>query len=250
MNVLSAYLRLRVNPLTRDYKGENMSFRDFNGRSEKCRPYTDGKSFRDRNSKPVRKTKIPEQIILPEKTVSKNIPPQPANQYQNHNNIPLSQSASRYNTPASQPVSRYINPTVQQPVSRYQSSIYIQQPAQSVRSVPVQPQQSQFLYYTQNSATQQTPPSSPQPAQPDQKPFIPVPPPQPQEKPDPSKFVEEYVPTPPPKMVKAKVPTIRKKVDKSNVDFGGFGGTFDDDPDQSTPIADIPVMNSIDDYKL
>lgn len=237
-----------------------MSFRDFNGRSEKCRPYTDGKSFRDCNSKPVRKTKIPEQIILPEKTVSKNIPPQPANQYQNQNNIPLSQPASRYintpasqpasryiNAPASQPVSRYINTPASQPVNRYQNSVYIQQPAQPVRSVPVQPQQSQFLYYTQNSATQQTPPPSPQP---EQKPFIPVPPPQPQEKPDPSKFIEEYVPTPPPKMVKAKIPAIRKKVDKSNIDFGGFGGTFDDDPDQSTPIADIPVMNSIDDYKL
>lgn len=212
-----------------------MNFRDFNGRSAcKHRPYISGNSFRDRCGKSVRKTDIQEQTILPEKTVSKNISVQPTSQYINHS--------------VSRPVSNY-----QQPLSHCNNSVYIQQPPPPVRnmsipnSVPVQPQQSQFLYYTQNSTPQQSPSSS----QPVQKPFIPVPPPQPPEKTDPSKFVEEYVPTPPPRMVKAKVPTVRKiKTDHSNNDFGGFGGTFDGDPDQSTPIADIPVMNSIDDYKL
>lgn len=198
-----------------------MSFRDFNGRSTgKHRPYISGNSFRDRCGKPVRKTDIQEQTILPEKLVSKNI--------------------------SAQPTSQYINRSVSRPVSN-------QQPLPSARnmnipqSVPVQSQQSRFLYYTQNHTPQQSPSSS----QPVQKPFIPVPPPQPPKKNDPSKFVEEYVPTPPPKMVKAKVPTVRRiKTDHSNNEFGGFDGTFDGDPDQSTPIADIPVMNSIDDYKL
>lgn len=215
-----------------------MSFRDYKNRSsERNRPYISGNSFRDRYAKQIMKPDIPEKTVLPEKTVSRNIPPQPESRYINH--------------PVSQPVSRY-----QQPAGHYQKSVYIQQPppvrnTSIPQSVPLQKTHSQFLYYNQSPNPAPAVPQTPPPAPHAQKPFIPVPPPQPPEKPDPSKFVEEYVPTPPPRMVKAKVPTVRKiKTDNSDNDFGGFGGTFDGDPDQSTPVADIPVMNSIDDYKL
>ncbi|MDE6679025.1 MAG: hypothetical protein K2K02_08295, partial [Ruminococcus sp.] len=201
-----------------------MSFRDYKSRQSdknKIRPYISGISFRDMNFKSVKKiSDEKESQTVPdiaEKNVIPNIPPQPASQYQN---------------------SVYI----QQPVSQYQNSVYIQQPSPVVnpnipQSVPLQNNQSQFLYYNQNPVSPQTPPPVPTV----QKSFIPVPPQQPPEKPDPSKFIEEYVPTPPPKMVRAKVPKFIKKENK-NTDFGGFGGTFDGDPDQSTPIADIPVM--------
>jgi len=215
-----------------------MSFRDYRNRSaNKCRPYVSGQSFRDICAKPVIKQNVPEQTELPEKPVSQNIPSQPASQY--------------INRPASQPVSRY-----QQPINHYQNSVYIPSPPLvrntniPPQSVPFQTQQSQFMHYTQNNNK----PIQPSPILLPKKTVIPVQPvqsprpPEPQ-KPDPSKFIEEYVPTPPPRMVKAKVHAVRK-TDNKNADFGGFGGTFDGDPDQSTPIADIPVMNNIDDYKI
>ena len=82
------------------------------------------------------------------------------------------------------------------------------------------------------------------------RPAPPVPQHQPEPvKPDPSKFVEERTETPPPKMVRVTVP-VRKKVDNVNNEFGAFGSTFDGDPDQSTMIMEIPVMNNVDDYKI
>lgn len=76
----------------------------------------------------------------------------------------------------------------------------------------------------------------------------PTPPPLPKPDPPQPPKPEIPVPTPPPRMVKP-APVKRRKVDDFSMDYGSFAGTFDDNPDQSTPIADIPVMN-IDDYKL
>ncbi len=76
---------------------------------------------------------------------------------------------------------------------------------------------------------------------------IPAPPPLPKPDPPQPPKPEIPVPTPPPRMVKPA--PVRKKTDDFSMDYGAFAGTFDDNPDQSTPIADIPVMN-IDDYKL
>ncbi len=235
-----------------------MSFRDYKSRQsdkDKIRPYISGISFRDMNFKSVKEIPYEKESQnvpdIPEKNVIPNIPPQPASQYQN--SVYIQQPVSRYQNSVyiQQPVSQYQNSVyIQQPVSQYQNSGYIQQPPpvrnpNIPQSVPLQNTQSQFLYYNQNPVSPQTPPPAPTV----QKPFIPVSPQQPQEKPDLSKFIEEYVPTPPPKMVRAKVPKFIKK-ENTNADFGGFGGTFDGDPNQSTPIADIPVMNNIDDYKI
>lgn len=221
-----------------------MNFRDLNGRKtgNKTRRYADG-ALRDMNFRSVRKAKdkSPEKVQeVPEKTVpqsvpvpERNIPPQPASQYMNR--------------PVAPPFSHY-----QPPPNNYPNSVYIPQSphirnAVPPQSVPFQANQNQFLYYTQNNR-----PVQPSPPTPPEKPIIPVPPQRPPEpeKTDPSKFVEEYVPTPPPKMVKAKPHAVVRKPKNENADFGGFGGTFDGNPDQSTPIADIPVMNNIDDFKI
>lgn len=193
-----------------------MSFRDISARNaKKTRSYASGATLRDMNFRSV--TEIPEEPeTVPEKKAI--APPQP--------------------------------PPVNIPASRYQSvplqSVYMNNPVQSVplqniqrirppQSMYVKPKpESQFLYYTQNNNT---------PA----KPAVPVPP-EPTT-PDPSKFVEERTETPPPKMVRVAVP-VRKKIDNKNNDFGAFGTTFDGDPEQSTMIMEIPVMNNVDDYKI
>ena len=207
-------------------KGDNVNFRDFNGRpSNKNKQYSNGQSFRDLYAKNTKKEIVLEEVFPPEKPVTKVTPPQMVNK-----NI---------TPPVSQPINSY-----QQPPMYYPNNIYTQPPMPSrnmsiPQSMPINPMQNQFVNYSQPAPYVSVP----------QKPFIPEPPPKPPEKPDPSKFVEEYVPTPPPKMVKAKTP-IRKKEDHFDNSLGSFGGTFDENPDQSTSIADIPVMNNIDDYKI
>ncbi|MDE6425112.1 MAG: hypothetical protein K2K89_03115 [Ruminococcus sp.] len=196
-----------------------MNFRDLNAKTTK-KTYTGGGTLRDMNFRSAKE--IPEEPEpVPEKTVTAS--PQPTIPVSHYQSVPL-QSA-------------YMNNPVQSvPLQNIQHT----RPPQSVY---VQPKpESQFLYYTQNNNT-------PTPV----KPAVPVPPvpsrpPEPV-KPDPSKFIEERTETPPPKMVRVTVP-VRKKVDNKNNDFGAFGTTFDGDPDQSTMIMEIPVMNNIDDYKI
>lgn len=195
-----------------------MSFRDMNVKSDnkKCR-YSTGATLRDMNFKNVKEiSEDPEPV--PEKKVI--LTPQPSIPVNHYQSMPL-QSVYINNPVQSMPL-----PTVQH--TRPPQSVYIQPKPES-----------QFLYYTQNNNT-------PAPV----KPAVSVPPRPPEPvKPDPSKFVEERTPTPPPKMVRVTVP-VRKKIDNKNNDFGAFGTTFDGDPDQSTMIMEIPVMNNIDDYKI
>ncbi|MDE5556207.1 MAG: hypothetical protein K2J32_00745 [Ruminococcus sp.] len=198
-----------------------MSFRDLNAKSnrKKCR-YSAGVTFRDMNFRSVKEIHEEPEPVPEKKVTAPQQTSNPANHYQS---VPL-QSA-------------YMNNPVQSvPLQNIQ---YTRPP----QSVYIQPKpESQFLYYTQNNNT-------PAPV----KPAVPVPPVPPRppepEKPDPSKFIEERTQTPPPKMVRVTVP-VRKKVDNKNNDFGSFGTTFDGDPDQSTMITEIPVMNNIDDYKI
>lgn len=217
-----------------------MSFRDFNRRSEPIRLYINGQSFRDTNALTEYSSK-PEPLpeVPPKPPVTQNVStaiPQPSA------NVVYSQTVR----PNISVQAGYTN------ISRYPKSVYIQQPPPVLNSgipqtVPQNQRQSQFIYYSQPSAL---PPSQPPQTPPPQN-F--VPPPQFPEKPDPSKFVEEYVPTPPPRMVKAKAPAVRKRPDNFDGSTGAFGGTFDDNPDQSTPVADIPdipVMDNINDYKI
>ncbi|MDE6035407.1 MAG: hypothetical protein K2G36_05805 [Ruminococcus sp.] len=142
-------------------------------------------------------------------------------------------------------------PEESEPIQQIQSIQPIQQipPEQASRyqSVPVQ---SMPLPNVQHVRTPQNVYVLPKTENPYNKPAPPVPPRPPEPvKPDPSEFVEERTETPPPKMVRVTVP-VRKKVDNTNNDFGTFGTTFDGDPDQSTVIADIPVINNVDDYKI
>ena len=197
-----------------------MSFRDINAKTtKKTHTYIGGGTLRDMNFRSAEE--IPEESEpVPEKQIITSPPV----------NIP----ASRYQSVPVQ--SAYMNNPVQ---SMPLPSARMRPP----QSVYVQPKtESQFMYYTQNNNT-------PAPV----NPTVPVPPvpPRPPEpvKPDPSKFVEERTETPPPKMVRVTVP-VRKKIDNKNNDFGAFGTTFDGDPDQSTMITEIPVMNNIDDYKI
>lgn len=192
-----------------------MSFRDMNAKtdSKKCL-YRAGMPLRDMNFKAV--PEIQEEQETEKKVIMSPEPAVPVNRYQS---VPV-QSAYMNNPMQSMPL-----PTAH---TRPPQSVYIQPKPES-----------QFLYYTQNNNT-----SAPV------KPAVPVPPRPPEpEKPDPSKFIEERTPTPPPKMVRMTVP-VRKKIDNTNNDFGAFGTTFDGDPEQSTMMAEIPVMNNIDDYKI
>ncbi|MCM1507799.1 MAG: hypothetical protein NC177_11795 [Ruminococcus flavefaciens] len=234
-----------------------MNFRDLNAikaNRKDCR-YQNSMTVRDMNfrSRPEiaeESETEPEAVKpVPEMTQPKNTVP-PVRSYPNQ--IVYSQTIS----PQSMSVQMgYTNisgfpPTAIPP--EFQQSQHMRYPQsayyapKSVPPVPEKPQ-GQFLYYTQNNNNPAPVPvpSVEKPA----RPAPPVPPPRPPEpeKPDPSKFIEEPTPTPTPKMV-APAP-VRKKTDDFNMDFGAFGGTFDGDPDQSTPVADIPVMN-IDDYKL
>lgn len=251
-----------------------MSFRDLNSsKPDKKYCYGNGMTLRDMNfrDKPdVTEEPEPEQktvqsapsTAVPKNTSipNRNYPNQVV--YSQNTNYPSMSVQMGYTNRSGFPPSQ-IPPEFQQSQHlRYPQSVYYSQ-----RNVPTAPPpvptpvpapekpQSQFLYYTQNNNTPVQPMTSAPPSPPE-KPVMPVPPvpppPAEPEKPDPSKFVEEYVPTPPPKMVKP-APVQKKPVrkpDNSDTDFGGFGGTFDDNPDQSTPIADIPVMNRIDDYKI
>lgn len=192
-----------------------MNFRDLNAKTTK-KTYTGGGTLRDmnfRSSKEIHEEPEP----VPEKPVITPQPSIPASRYQS---VPL-QSA-------------YMNNPVQSvPLQNIQHT----RPPQSIYIHPKP--ESQFLYYTQGN-------NNPAPV----KPAVPVPPRPPEpEKPDPSKFIEERTETPPPKMVRVTVP-VRKKIDNKNNDFGAFGTTFNGDPDQSTMITEIPVMNNIDDYKI
>ena len=145
-------------------------------------------------------------------------------------------------------------PEKAEPIQQIQSVQPVQQipPEQASRyqSVPVQSMPLPNVQHVRTPQNVYVPPRNenlynrPAPVNP------PVPPRPPEPvKPDPSKFVEERTETPPPKMVRVTKP-VREKVDNLNNDFGAFGSTFDGDPDQSTVIADIPVMNNVDDYKI
>lgn len=208
-----------------------MSFRDFNRRTAPQKNYTGGLSFRDMKAvsrTPEKSEPLPEIPEKPQVAQNVSVPVPP---------IPNSVIYSRTVQPNISIQAGYTN------LSRYPKSVYIQQPppvknTSIPQSIPLNKRHSQFIYYSQN-------PPQPTPVQP----FVPPPPPQ-QENPDPSRFVEEYVPTPPPKMVKAKVQNVRQKPVSST---GDFGSTFDGNPDQSTPIAelpDIPVMDNINDFKI
>ena len=199
-----------------------MNFRDLNAKhnTKKC-SYSTGITLRDMNFKAI--VEIPEkpdEEIKSERKVTGNIPPKSTYiQSHNYQNVPVQ--------------SLYINNSVQSvPLqtihTRPQQSVYIQPKTES-----------QFLYYTQHNT-----PATPV------KTSVSVPPrPTEPEKPDPSKFIEERTETPPPKMVRVTIP-VRKKIDNKNNEFGAFGTTFDNDPDQSTIVSEIPVMNNVDDYKL
>lgn len=203
-----------------------MNFRDINGQisvqksnTQKFVSYNSRCSFRDINST---KNKS-EESNTENKTVSEQIPV---------NSTGSINIAQRNNSMYSQQVNFPQNQSVHYQQASFPKSQSVYQRQNSIPPVTEKPQD-KFLYYTSNNNNNN----------------IPVPPPLP--KPDPPQPPKPEVPTPtpPPKMVKAKQTNVRK-VDRFNADFGAFGGTFDMESDQSTPIADIPVMNSIDDYKL
>ena len=180
--------------------------------------YNGRRSFRDMNGT-EKMSDESENIIVPEQ-------------------IPVSNTGSinmtqRNNSMYSQQMNFPQNQSVHYQQANFPKSQSVYQRQNNIPSVTEKPQD-KFLYYTNNSNSNNN---------------IPVPPPLP--KPDPPQPPKPEIPTPtpPPKMVKANQPTVRK-ADRFSSDFGAFGGTFDTEPDQSTPIADIPVMNNIDDYKL
>lgn len=202
-----------------------MNFRDMNGQisvpksnAQKFASYNGRRSFRDMNST-EKMSDESENITVPEQ-------------------IPVSNTGSinmtqRNNSMYSQQMNFPQNQSVHYQQANFPKSQSVYQRQNNIPSVTEKPQD-KFLYYTNNSNSNNN---------------IPIPPPLP--KPDPPQPPKPEIPTPtpPPKMVKAKQPTVRK-ADRFSSDFGAFGGTFDTEPDQSTPIADIPVMNNIDDYKL
>ncbi len=200
-----------------------MSFRDFNGySSNKIKRYVNGKSFRDMYSPNIKKETVQKEILPPEEPVPQTIISQPVNQY--------------IQRPVSQPIINH------QQSLHYSNSVHIQTSVKNMnvpQSIPIHHVQNQFS----NHIPQNHYASIPQPTNIPEPPKIP-------EKKDPSKFVEEYVPTPPPKMVKAKVHDVYRKEEHFDNNIGSFGGTFDGNPDQTTPIADIPVMCNVDDYKI
>ncbi|MDE6835060.1 MAG: hypothetical protein K2J39_12570 [Ruminococcus sp.] len=193
-----------------------MTFRDLNAKNIKIHTYSRAGTLRDMNFRPVEE--IPEESEpIPEKQV---IPPPP----------PVI-TASRYQSVPLQPA--YMNNPIQS------------MPLPNVQHIRTQ----QSVYASPNIANQFMNYSNPAPVQPAVPvPPVPTSPPEPQ-KPDPSEFVEERTETPPPKMVRVTIPA-HKKIDNKNNDFGAFGSTFDNDPDQSTMITEIPVMDNIDDYKI
>lgn len=230
-----------------------MNFRDVNGQiylknnhSEKNLSYNGRYSFRDMNSTKNTKEKIQtENTVVPEqKTVNItdniNISQQNQSMYSQQMNFPQNQSmySQQMNFPQNQSMySQQMNfPQNQSMYSQQMNFSQNQNVYQRQNNIPVAPEKTQdkFLYYTNNNNSNNN---------------IPVPPPLPKPDPPQPPKPETPTPTPPPKMVKAKQPVV-KKIDDFSMDFGAFGGTFDGNPDQSTPIADIPVMNSIDDYKL
>ncbi|MDE5772255.1 MAG: hypothetical protein K2I06_11630 [Ruminococcus sp.] len=214
-----------------------MNFKDINGQISVKNTgkfkYNGTRSFRDMNStENPQKESTTENITVPEQTAVNNANSinmtQSQNIYSQQMNFPQNQSmySQQMNFQQNQSMySQQINFTPNQ-------SIYNRQ--NNIPPVTEKPQD-KFLYYTNNGSNNNN--------------NIPAPPPLP--KPDPPQPPKPEIPTPtpPPKMVKAKQPVV-KKTDNFSMDFGAFGGTFDSNPDQSTPIADIPVMNNIDDYKL
>lgn len=251
MNVFSVYLHLKVNPLTHDFKKvAHMNFRDINGQKykQKSVSYNGNRSFRDMNStreiseKQKNNTAIPETIQV---SNTDNMTPKNNSMYSQQINFPQNQSINYQQFTQNQSINyRQANFTHNQSVNYQQSNFMnnqsINYKQKSIPSIHERPQ-SQFLYYT-NSNNNNVNNSN-------INNNIPVPPPLP--KPDPPQPPKPEVPTPtpPPKMVKAKKPIVRR-TDSFSSDLGAFSGTFDSESDQSTPLADIPVMNNIDDYKI
>lgn len=228
-----------------------MNFRDINGQKykQKSVSYNGNRSFRDMNStreiseKQKNNTAIPETIQV---SNTDNMTPKNNSMYSQQINFPQNQSINYQQFTQNQSINyRQANFTHNQSVNYQQSNFMnnqsINYKQKSIPSIHERPQ-SQFLYYTNGNNNNNVNNSN-------INNNIPVPPPLP--KPDPPQPPKPEVPTPtpPPKMVKAKKPIVRR-TDSFSSDLGAFSGTFDSESDQSTPLADIPVMNNIDDYKI